>query len=213
MIKVRRKRLVARLWGRWGLEIATGVALLLYCIVTGFWGLGFLIAYFTGTWILYLTHKIALPGIIALFMLPVIQEKIDRLERWQKEAGEQVILVAEPFEDEIIALNTEEQLFARGVDATGNPITPPYTPYTVELKKEKGQPYDRVTLRDTGDFHRSFEVFWLRGGFQLNATDWKLKKLQNQYAQPLLGLDPKSVAQVQAWIQGPLLLAFKRMVL
>ena len=46
-----------------------------------------------------------------------------------------------------------EQLFS-GINAEGDPIEPEYSPRTVAIKKKKGQPTDRVTLRDTGDFYK-----------------------------------------------------------
>ena len=47
-----------------------------------------------------------------------------------------------------------DQLFA-GKDKQGKEIIPEYTPTTISIKKEKGQPTDRVTLKDTGEWHRS----------------------------------------------------------
>ena len=47
-----------------------------------------------------------------------------------------------------------DQLFS-GKDKQGKEIIPEYTPTTIAIKKEKGQPTDRVTLKDTGDWHRS----------------------------------------------------------
>ena len=47
-----------------------------------------------------------------------------------------------------------DQLFS-GKDKQGKEIIPEYTPTTITIKKEKGQPTDRVTLKDTGEWHRS----------------------------------------------------------
>ena len=47
-----------------------------------------------------------------------------------------------------------DQLFA-GKDKQGKEIIPEYTQTTITIKKEKGQPTDRVTLKDTGEWHRS----------------------------------------------------------
>lgn len=65
------------------------------------------------------------------------------------------------FTDFIIELNTEKQLFEKGIDSTGrrlDDIGGGYSPYTIDIKNQKGQPVDRVTLKDTGDFYRSFRV-------------------------------------------------------
>lgn len=66
------------------------------------------------------------------------------------------------FTDYIIELNTQSQLFDKGIDSTGRSledIGDGYSPYTIEIKKSKGQPTDRVTLKDTGDFYQSFRVY------------------------------------------------------
>ena len=57
-------------------------------------------------------------------------------------------------ENKILSWNADAQLYEQGVNALGVSIDSykPYTDLTIEIKKEKGQPYDRVTLRDTGDF-------------------------------------------------------------
>lgn len=60
----------------------------------------------------------------------------------------------------IVDMNAEEQLFEQGINRLGVDIMDyaPYSPLTIAIKEEKGQPTNRVTLRDTGDFEASF--FW-----------------------------------------------------
>lgn len=59
----------------------------------------------------------------------------------------------------IVSLNTQDQLFNKGIRSDGSDITPPYSAYTISLKQAKGQPTDRVTLKDTGEFYDSFVAF------------------------------------------------------
>ena len=65
------------------------------------------------------------------------------------------------FIDYIIELNTIDQLYNRGQDSTGDSIGE-YETATIygtskfKGKLEKGQPIDRVTLKDTGAFYESF---------------------------------------------------------
>lgn len=61
----------------------------------------------------------------------------------------------------IIRLNTEDQLFNKGEDATGRTLESiggAYSPFTVENKKRQGLPFDRVTLADTFEFHDSWTI-------------------------------------------------------
>ena len=46
----------------------------------------------------------------------------------------------------------KEQLW-NGINSKGENITPPYTEMTIEIKERKGQPSERVTLNDTGDYY------------------------------------------------------------
>lgn len=57
-------------------------------------------------------------------------------------------------------MNAEEQLYEQGINRLGVDIMDyaPYSPVTIEIKKALGQPTNRVTLRDEGDFESSF--FW-----------------------------------------------------
>ena len=78
-------------------------------------------------------------------------------------------------------VNMERDRLFTGVNADGTEINPPYTPFTVMVKSEKGQPTDRVTLFDTGAFYDS--LFAERNGGEIifDATDEKRDKLVRKY--------------------------------
>lgn len=117
---------------------------------------------------------------------------VSNLEQFKRDVPKLVIDTVKYHEAEVSDLVTEEQLM-KGLDATGQPIEPAYSPFTVKIKRMKGQPADRVTLKDTGDFHRS--VFVAGGGksFAIGATDAKLAKLKRKYGNDILGLTKKSL--------------------
>ena len=90
----------------------------------------------------------------------------------------------------MLTLN-QGQMFI-GVRADGTEITPTYSDLTIELKEQKGQPSDRVTLRDTGDFWDDMFV-------QINATDYEMSsanektaKLEKKYGKKIFGLTKES---------------------
>ena len=61
----------------------------------------------------------------------------------------------------ITDLNTKVQLFDQGEDSRGiqlSAVGGSYSPTTIRIKARKNQPSNRVTLKDTGDFYKSFEV-------------------------------------------------------
>jgi len=60
--------------------------------------------------------------------------------------------------DVLKTMQTEQQMFA-GQTATEEKIKPfPYAKSTINYKKRLGQPTDRITLKDTGDFYNSIEI-------------------------------------------------------
>ena len=111
----------------------------------------------------------------------MISTLLERVKRFNSDLTEGKIFqeVIKENESIIVDMNAENQLFEKGVNALGVSISSyrPYTDKTVEIKKMKGQPFDRVTLRDTGDFHSAFFVRVSRENFSIDSTDWKTKKL------------------------------------
>lgn len=103
---------------------------------------------------------------------------------------------------QIEALNLKQ--LNQGIDALGRPIRPPYTDYTVQKKLEKGQPFDRVTLRDTGDFYESVFIEVFKDSFLLDATDVKTKSLKRKYGETILGLTQENIEQVAKIIKPTL---------
>ena len=111
-------------------------------------------------------------------------------------------------EAQICELNSEQQLYDYGVNALGVDISDyqPYAQFTVYAKGLKGQPSDRVTLRDNGDFHGSFFVKFGKDGFVIDATDSKRDKLVRKYGKQIFGLTQESKTYVSNEIVKPELL-------
>ena len=90
---------------------------------------------------------------------------------------------------ELIIELQQERLYERGTDSEGRSLGD-YSPYTVEIKREKGQRYDHITLRDTGEFYESFTVTVLKDGIVLDANPNKeTTNLFSEYGIDILGLD------------------------
>lgn len=96
--------------------------------------------------------------------------------------------------DEIIRLNTEDQLEEDGIDSLGRDLGD-YSPYTKILKKLKGQRTDHITLKDTGDFYESFvavvnnsEIIIDADGIKDDGTD-----LFRQYGNDIAGLTDENL--------------------
>lgn len=113
--------------------------------------------------------------------------------------------IIQEFDYQIIDLNTEDQLYEQGITATGISIADyaPYSRVTIELKQAKGQPTDRVTLRDTGDFHKSFFLKIDNEKLEFDAEDWKTRELLRLYGDEIMGLTPENIQILQRDIVLP----------
>ena len=83
----------------------------------------------------------------------------------------------------------QEQL-DQGKRKSGADIKPFYKPATIRIKKKKGQPYDRVTLKDTGFFYSSvyLVVKESQKAFAAVSSDVKSTWLLSKYGDNILGL-------------------------
>lgn len=98
----------------------------------------------------------------------------------------------------IIDMNAQEQLYERGINRLGVKISDyaPYAPLTIEIKKAKGQPTNRVTLRDEGDFESSFYLEVGDTQFEIRASDPKTEELIKKYGRQILGLTDENLEEL-----------------
>jgi hypothetical protein len=101
---------------------------------------------------------------------------------------------------EIIRMNTESQLFDEGIDSLGHDLGT-YRPFTIEVKKKTGLPYDRVTLFQDGTFYSSFRVTYDAESFTIDANgDKGDKNLFDVYGENILGLTDFNMERVNSVI-------------
>jgi len=84
---------------------------------------------------------------------------------------------------------------AQGKDADGQDITPEYAPLTRAIKQLKGQPVDRVTLRDEGDFYSGIVADVRSGEVEMVGTDVKTPGLTGKYGEDILGLSDAALEE------------------
>ncbi len=98
-------------------------------------------------------------------------------------------------EASLLDLNIEQLMDGR--DANGLMLEPAYSTTTVEYKKAVGQPFDRVTLHDQGDFYRGFFLETNSFPVFFNSHDRKTGKLAEKYGD-IFGLDGTSMAKANS---------------
>lgn len=114
-----------------------------------------------------------------------------RLDRFQimKEVRETI----EETSGAVIDFN-QQQMYA-GKRSTGTDIKPAYAPLTVLIKDQKGQPTDRVTLKDTGSFYEGMFVDVNSETFDIDSTDEKTEALKEKYGNRIFGLTTESKSE------------------
>ncbi len=92
---------------------------------------------------------------------------------------------------------SEEKLIHR----IGKPPDYIYAERTIREKKRKGQPTDRVTLRDQMDFYNEIFLDAREQTFVIDSADGKTEKLIEDYGETILGLGKTRKSE---WIQETL---------
>ena len=118
-------------------------------------------------------------------------------------------------EDVIVSAIADDQLYRRGINGRGEKIMSymPYTAKTIQNKKRKGQPTSRVTLRDTGAFHKSMFVVFDSEGFYITASDEKTEELIKKYGEEIFRLTDKNFTRiVRSHIRKELVKRLKRAI-
>lgn len=126
-----------------------------------------------------------------------LDDLISKLKAIEREFIDLIEIIIRENEHVIIDMNAEDQLFKKGIDRNGVSIMSyaPYAPFTIEIKRMKGQPTSRVTLRDEGEFHSSFYVEYQQDGFEIKALDWKTDELIKGYGEEIMGLTNENVKE------------------
>jgi len=120
------------------------------------------------------------------------EKKLMELKKAINPTIEQTVNRTKPL---IIDEQTNGQMF-KGEDANGKQFVPSYALSTKVVKKKKGQPTNRVTLKDTGDLYDSIKVEAKTTEFIISANVEYFKYLVTKYDQNIiLGLQEDFLEQ------------------
>ena len=104
------------------------------------------------------------------------------------------------FQELVVELNTQNQLYDKGEDSTGERLSDiggDYSPVTMEISKAKGRPKKSssdINLYDTGDFYKSFTVTPFIGGFEIDADPIKEEtNLFKEWGVDIVGLNEENL--------------------
>jgi len=103
--------------------------------------------------------------------------------------------------NEIIRMNTDDQLYDKGIDSIGANLGE-YTPNTKRIKELKGQRFDHITLKDRGLFYDSWIVKVDERAINLDADDVADydRPLFTVYGEDVLGLTDENMLKLKQMI-------------
>lgn len=105
---------------------------------------------------------------------------LDQLAKLKTQAEFEAYRIINELEPLILDYVRERQLFDKGIDGKGNKLKA-YTPYTIALKKQKGQVTNRTTLQDTGDFYNDFYLIAKNKELDIFSSNEKTTELTEKY--------------------------------
>lgn len=105
----------------------------------------------------------------------------------------------------IIEMNTIDQLYDKGIDSKGRTLKSiggDYSFVTKDIKSFLNQPFDRVTLKDTGEFYESFNVRVTSTDFTIQADTMKDEdNLTDRWGDDIIGLTEESLNKLRDFAQ------------
>ena len=121
-----------------------------------------------------------------------------RLRKFDEILGKELVNEIMSHEKEIIEAVVQNQLYERGINGTGVEIMSykPYRPRTIKNKQRKGQPYNRVTLKDTGEWYNSLRLVYDVDCFFITSTDEKNTYLKKKYGPTILRLTNENLSMI-----------------
>lgn len=121
-----------------------------------------------------------------------------RLRKFDEILGKELVNEIMSHEKEIIEVVVQNQLYECGINGKGVEIMSyePYRPRTIKNKQRKGQPYNRVTLKDTGEWYNSLRLVYDVDGFFITSTDEKNTYLKKKYGPTILRLTNENLSMI-----------------
>jgi len=145
--------------------------------------------------------------------------KLSGIARINAHAVIQEIFQDKTIQDEIVRLNTIDQLFEKGENSLGvrlENIGGEYSYVTILRKNQLGQPFDHITLKDNGDFYKSFEVIANTGDTYVTIKTNPFKEGKNildRWGADVVGLNTENTQWLRNEIRTQIISKVKILVL
>lgn len=99
-------------------------------------------------------------------------------------------------ENSKVFVDANKEMLYSGIDATGTSLGE-YANSTKQYKQEKGQPYDRITLKDSGDFYLGKRLISEENfDYTIESNDYKQEILNEDFGIEINGIDKERTIKI-----------------
>ena len=116
---------------------------------------------------------------------------LKQLDKTAQNVEKEAYRIIAAAQKEITALNTNEQLYKKGIDAEGRKLKPDYSRVRYARAKHKFNPlpgYGTPDLKLTGSFYKQWYLVARNKQIEFFSSDAKADKLQDKYGENIFGL-------------------------
>ena len=127
--------------------------------------------------------------------MSIFKEELKIIQSFPQAIEDSIKRAVKKFDFVLVDYVVNDQMDKRGEDGEGEKIKPAYSRITIKIKQAKGQPTDRVTLHDTGDFHASVEIILQDRQFKVVSNVPHDKKIEEKYGNKVLGIQKRNLKE------------------
>lgn len=130
----------------------------------------------------------------------MFNKEIEQIRAIQRGLNKEAERIAVKYKEQILDYIRENQLFEQGIDGKGEKLLE-YKPFTIAVKSQKGQPTDRTTLEDTGNFYRGFDlIFTDQNAIGVFSRDEKTPELIEKYGADIFTFTTNNIEEINSSI-------------
>jgi hypothetical protein len=119
------------------------------------------------------------------------EEELALIDSWKEIILESVKMAFKKYDFVVLDYLTNKQWFREGEKSDGKKMKPKYKAITIKLKKKKGDPYDRVTLKDTGTLYKSIDLIVGERALLMQVNVDYYAALEKKYGSKIAGIQEK----------------------
>jgi len=118
-------------------------------------------------------------------MITAASPFLDKLEKLDANVENEAYRIIAEVQDLILEFVQDKQLLNKGIDGKGE-FLGYYSPYTIALKKLKGEVYTHTTLLDEGDLYEGMYITARDGKYFIDSSDSKTEMLKDKYGESIM---------------------------